>query len=563
VGVAEAKMTITGSNGNVGIGTTDPDAKLHIHGDLPQLRLSDDAANNPAWCFQGSGATGQAMDLRYRRDDGADSRLFLVGGEHADDDHKGWQFNTHNGTSALRIDKDGNIGIGVTSPDNKLEVRGSIQASYSDTDHGMIMDHGGTLRRDYGNNGAGFHFTANAIWPTDYAGTYSNGGIDFGNASYRWNNMFTESLNVYGTITCTGGGVLSCPNHQSMSLDIIGGTGFDASTAVRIKCQASAYGRNQLHLVGRYEASNDAFSATGARNAIMFKSQSSLNSGITDRWTIQSFPNGSNNDLGFMAGTNNTPKVMFRGTNGNVGIGTASPGHKLDIKANPFDGLGLLGSSSGRYSISTNAAGNSLTFTHGSYSWGNWANAHHYDVYSGRSGDNLTGARDFYLNYYSGAPVRLVNGTSVSSDDRIKTNERYITNATETLLKLKPQIYDKGPSLGGGTGETRVESGLIVQDIYYDAPELRHLVHYDEDAEIPDEKPYVDDDPQKDPDYSMWGTKSAGLNYEGFIAYLIKSNQEIYTDLQAEKAKVAKLELLIEGITTRMTEHERQTGFRM
>jgi len=35
------------------------------------------------------------------------------------------------------------------------------------------------------------------------------------------------------------------------------------------------------------------------------------------------------------------------------------------------------------------------------------------------------------------------------------------------------------------------------------------------------------------------------------------------TELQAEKAKVAKLELLIEGITTRMTEHERQTGFRM
>tara|TARA_B110000285_G_C15083654_1_gene594941 strand:- start:548 stop:1369 length:822 start_codon:yes stop_codon:yes gene_type:complete len=248
-----------------------------------------------------------------------------------------------------------------------------------------------------------------------------------------------------------------------------------------------------------------------------------------------------------MAGTNNTPKVMFRGTNGNVGIGTASPGHKLDIKANPFDGIGLLGSSSGRYSLSTNTAGNQLMFTHGSYSWGLWANAHHYDVYSGRSGDNLTGARDFYLNYYSGAPVRLVNGTSVSSDDRIKTNERYITNATETLLKLKPQIYDKGPSLGGGTGETRVESGLIVQDIYYDAPELRHLVHYDDDAEIPDEKPYVDDDPQKDPDYSMWGTKSAGLNYEGFIAYLIKSNQEIYTDLQAEKAKVAKMETQVQA----------------
>jgi hypothetical protein len=38
---------------------------------------------------------------------------------------------------------------------------------------------------------------------------------------------------------------------------------------------------------------------------------------------------------------------------------------------------------------------------------------------------------------------------------------------------------------------------------------------------------------------------------------------KVEEDLQAEKAKVTKLELLIEGITARMTEHERQTGFRM
>ena len=38
---------------------------------------------------------------------------------------------------------------------------------------------------------------------------------------------------------------------------------------------------------------------------------------------------------------------------------------------------------------------------------------------------------------------------------------------------------------------------------------------------------------------------------------------KVEEDLQTEKAKVAKMELLIEGITARMTEHERQTGFRM
>ncbi len=245
----------------------------------------------------------------------------------------------------------------------------------------------------------------------------------------------------------------------------------------------------------------------------------------------------------------NEDNVILNPT-GKVGIGTISPGAKLDIKAGGqlSDSIKLSGSSSGGYYIGTNSTGSQMMFSGGGYSWGIWNSAHHYDVYSGISGTSPSGSRDFYLNYYSGGSVRLVNGTYVSSDDRIKTNERYITNATETLLKLKPQIYDKGPSLGGGTGETRVESGLIVQDIYYDAPELRHLVQYDDDAEIPGEKPYVDDDPQKDPDYSMWGTKSAGLNYEGFIAYLIKSNQEIYTELQAEKARNDSLEARVTAL---------------
>jgi len=115
------------------------------------------------------------------------------------------------------------------------------------------------------------------------------------------------------------------------TLDVQGETGFDGSTTLRILNPSSEYGRNHLHLVGRYEGTNDVFSATDARNAIMFKSQSDLNSAITNRWTIQSFPNGTNNDLGFMADTNNTPKVMFRGSNGYVGIGTTNPGSALDV----------------------------------------------------------------------------------------------------------------------------------------------------------------------------------------------------------------------------------------
>jgi hypothetical protein len=145
----------------------------------------------------------------------------------------------------------------------------------------------------------------------------------------------------------------------------------------------------------------------------------------------------------------------------------------------------------------------------------------------------------------------LIKNYSAYSDDRIKTNEEYITNATETLMKLKPQVYDKHEKINVLSDNPKREAGLIAQDIYYDTPELRYLVSARNkgiDAEpvnIPSEKPFVDDDPQKDPDYSGWGTGSAGVAYIQLVPYLIKSNQEIYTELQAEKARNDSLEARI------------------
>ena len=68
--------------------------------------------------------------------------------------------------------------------------------------------------------------------------------------------------------------------------------------------------------------------------------------------------------------------------------------------------------------------------------------------------------------------------TTNASDDRLKENEELIENACETLSKLRPQLYDKKPDMGNYDPATWYkESGLIAQEIYYDAPELRHLVH--------------------------------------------------------------------------------------
>ena len=160
-------------------------------------------------------------------------------------------------------------------------------------------------------------------------------------------------------------------------------------------------------------------------------------------------------------------------------------------------------------------------------------------------GNNIAISRSVVtINAYG--TVKSING-SFTSDDRIKENEKLIVNATETLSKLTPQIYDKYRTMDL-SGSFRVESGLIAQEVYYNAPELRHLVvvGMEKDASgnditpTPGEMDLSGVDIANDPDYGSHGwskTQHSSLNYYGLIAYLIKSNQEL-----AERIETLKTE---------------------
>ena len=145
-----------------------------------------------------------------------------------------------------------------------------------------------------------------------------------------------------------------------------------------------------------------------------------------------------------------------------------------------------------------------------------------------------------YYMYCGGDLVHFYKPTSNASDDRLKENEELIENACETLSKLRPQLYDKKPDMENDDPTTWYkESGLIAQEIYYDAPELRHLVHKgkpeldEEGNEIPLPEIPTSIDPQQDPDYSSWGKESASVNYIGLIAYLVKANNELHERVKA------------------------------
>ena len=141
---------------------------------------------------------------------------------------------------------------------------------------------------------------------------------------------------------------------------------------------------------------------------------------------------------------------------------------------------------------------------------------------------------NLYLNYTAGS---VIAGTvTVSSDDRLKINEEYITNGLEIINKLKPQIYDKLFVIDDinklknneiNDKNKKREAGFIAQEIYYSIPELKHIVNIQENI-IPDPNIEIDyNDPQKDPDYSTWGEMPASINYIELIPYLANAIQEL------------------------------------
>jgi hypothetical protein len=148
-------------------------------------------------------------------------------------------------------------------------------------------------------------------------------------------------------------------------------------------------------------------------------------------------------------------------------------------------------------------------------------------------------------------PVKTGSGSAVyydtgsyqfvyaASDDRLKINETLIKNATKTLMKLSPQNYLKKSTLDNPL-ISHYESGLMAQDMWYDTPELRHMVQIGEYGEPTPEKPLAPSDSiEDDPDYSAWGSKPAQVKYDQLIPYTIKSIQEIVTELPRTKTTVS------------------------
>lgn len=167
------------TSGNVGIGTTSPTARLEISGTGGHSRFvnSNTSGSDTGIVIVGArnnaaGGNTAFLDFSdYDSDEGTGTEFQMgriAGGMNEVSGTTGFlHFMTNNGSGLvenMRINKDGNVGIGILNPSHKLDIAGNIKVSGSIRNAGdqVIRDPNGGWIRTYGDTG----------W---YNGTYGGG----------------------------------------------------------------------------------------------------------------------------------------------------------------------------------------------------------------------------------------------------------------------------------------------------------------------------------------------------------------------------------------------------
>jgi hypothetical protein len=307
------------SGTNVGIGTTSPDTKLHIYESAAAPVLL--TLNNYQSDINPNGSQGNFIDFKMTDDNATFTPQVRIGMIVKDSDGDSGLISEGCGnfvvytaegtdqagngtlTEHFRITDKGNVGIGTTSPAQKLHVKGHIRADYNDTDGSAYLT----------GFGVEFERGTNYLRPRAADGTQTlilGGGGD----TLDWNNIqFKTSgyinfrmsgsdvfrINSSGNVgigTTSPGRKLHVDNASGVGEAVISGT-TGATLYFRPNASYSAAGNFGIFTTGLTSGTYES--------TMIIKGYSSA---ITDVMTIK----GS----------------------GNVGIGTTSPSYNLDVNGN-------------------------------------------------------------------------------------------------------------------------------------------------------------------------------------------------------------------------------------
>jgi hypothetical protein len=254
------RMTIKG-NGNVGIGTTNPDGKLDIYGGAASstnLVLSANYENSYRWRLI-TADRGNAIDLDFTASNASDVQESVLQLSHSTSGRPEFAVQSN-----WLIANNGNIGIGTTSPTAKLDIYNSTNSEIR-----LTTASDGYLQVGQFTNGA-------------YIGTSSSDPTD---GVLRLGTAGNERVRVSST----------------------GNVGIGTTTP-----------ELKLSLV-----SDNAVGVSGSDSAVLFRSYNT-SAGSPEQFRVSHV-------LGSVDVSNQRGNLTLQTAGGNVGIGTSTPTQKLDI----------------------------------------------------------------------------------------------------------------------------------------------------------------------------------------------------------------------------------------
>jgi hypothetical protein len=281
-------MTIN-SDGNVGIGTTSPGALLHLNGG---------AANN------------QAI---FESTDGTSSILFKDPSGTAEFGNKGDNaVIMPAGVEKMRITSGGNIGIGTTNPNRKLQVHtntnasqtiactsivGEIAVNHASIGHGSNKDGNLQLANNVGNN---------KVYLKSNGDSYFNGGnVGIGTTSP------SAPLHIKTTNTT-----------DTLLLESTGDSNLNAPDLILYRNSATPADADNLGVI-KFRGVNDG--TVGVN-------RSDIDYALIQSEIVDASNNAEKGSLSFWTrGAGSVDKRMTINSDGNVGIGTTDPSKKLTV----------------------------------------------------------------------------------------------------------------------------------------------------------------------------------------------------------------------------------------